>query len=99
MELRIFAVFDVKAGCYSQPWFTTSKGLAIRSFSELANDKTHQFGKYPEDFTLFEIGVFDDTTAHIQLHESKQSLGTAIEFVRLQEARSQLKMPLNPGVS
>lgn len=61
MILKIFAVHDVKAEAYFQPFLMQSKGLAIRWFRECAQNKEHAFGKNPEDYTLFEVGTWDDS--------------------------------------
>ena len=82
MTLKAFTVYDSKAEAYLQPFFMQSKGQAIRAFQDLANDETHQFGKYPADFTLFEIGEYDDATALIKNHDHKINLGIALEHKR-----------------
>jgi len=85
MEMKIYSVYDSKTEAFLQPFFMQAKGQAIRAFSELANDEKHQFGKYPEDFTLFEIGLFDDQKGSIVTHSTPVSVGLAIEFVRLEQ--------------
>lgn len=82
MNMKIFCVFDSKVGAFMQPFFMQSKGAAIRGFSELVNDKTHSFGKYPSDFTLFELGSWSDQDAKFVQYATPDSLGIGIEFVR-----------------
>jgi hypothetical protein len=82
MLLKIFTVFDCKAEAYLQPFFMKSKGEAIRAFSDTSNDQNHNFGKHPEDFTLFELGTYDESNASIEMLSTPQSLGKAIEFVK-----------------
>lgn len=65
MKHRIFAVYDVKAYAYLPPFFMPEKGMAARVFSDCVESESHQFGKHPEDYTLFFIGSFDDETAEI----------------------------------
>lgn len=81
MLLKIFTVYDCKAEAYLQPFYCKSKGEALRSFVEIANDKQSQIGKYPEDFTLFELGEFDDSTAKFRMLDAGVALGCALEFV------------------
>lgn len=78
MEQLIYAIFDQKAAAYLPPFFRHADGLAIRDFAGCAVDQEHQFGRNPEDFTLYRIGCFDDETAHIEI-EDPHSLGTALE--------------------
>lgn len=79
MTLKVFTVYDSKADAYLPPMFLPTKGLAIRSFSDAANSEGHNFHKYAGDFTLFEIGEYDDSNAMVTLLESKVNLGTALE--------------------
>ncbi|QXP08193.1 MAG: nonstructural protein [Arizlama microvirus] len=60
MTLQIFALFDKKAIAFMPPFFYQQKGEALRAFSELANDGKSSPSKYPEDFSLFHLGEYDD---------------------------------------
>lgn len=81
MLLKVYTVYDSKAEAYLQPFYCKSKGEALRSFTEVCNDKNSQIGKYPEDFTMFELGEFDDSNAQFKMYKSSVALGCAIEFV------------------
>ena len=77
--MNIYAVHDIKAEAYLQPFFAQTDGLAIRMFQAAANDQEHQFWKYAEDYTLFNIGVWDEKNG--VLHSStKEPLGTAVQY-------------------
>jgi len=89
MILKIFAIYDAKAEAYSAPIFLHTTGLAIRSFIDAASDQSTNFCKYPADYTLFEIGTFDDSTGMIVQNKVHQSLGTALEH--------QIKKPVPMG--
>lgn len=80
MNFKAFSVFDQKAECYMLPFFMGTKGQAIRSFQDCLKNQEHQFSKYPEDFTLYEIGEYDDSKALLSPHDKKISLGTALEL-------------------
>lgn len=86
MIQQMFCVYDSKADAYLPPFFLHSDGMALRVFSDCANDLTHQFGKHPEDYTLFHLGKFDDQTAKIELNETPKSLAVAIELVKPKNA-------------
>jgi len=83
MITKVFTVYDVKVEAYLQPFYCQSKGEAVRSFTEAANDSASNIGKYPADFTLFEIGSFDTSDCSFSLHSSPQSVGVAVEFVKV----------------
>lgn len=82
MIFKVFTVFDSKVEAYLQPFFMPAKGAAIRAFTEIVCDVNHAFGKHPEDYTLFEIGSFDDSNAKLDMYPTPLSLGVGIEFVK-----------------
>jgi hypothetical protein len=82
MIVKIFTVYDSKIESYLQPFFMMSKGAAVRALTDSVSDATHQFAKYPEDFTLFELGSFDDADATFTMHPTPISLGVAVEFMK-----------------
>lgn len=82
MMSKVFAVYDSKIGSFMAPFFMPTKGHALRAFENLVNDPNTTVCKYPSDFTLFELGEFDDQSGALTLHEAKISLGLALEFVR-----------------
>lgn len=82
MISQAFTIYDSKAEAYLSPFFMQSKGQALRAFQDAAQDKETQFAKHPSDFTLFEIGEYDDSTGIFTQYENKTSLGLAIEFIK-----------------
>lgn len=81
MSLKMFTVYDSKADSFIQPFFSQSTGTAIREFSAACNKQDHQFSKYAGDYTLFELGEFNQDTAKFQLAQSPLNLGLAITFI------------------
>lgn len=79
---KVFAIHDVKAGAYLQPFFAMSRGTAIRAFSDHARDASTPVGQHPEDYTLFELGTFDDHDAHFDLLDIAEPLGKALHFLQ-----------------
>jgi len=82
MILKVFGIYDSKAEAYLSPFMMKSKGEAIRAIQNHIEDKEHNFHKYAEDFTLFELGSWDDQTAKYELHSTPKSMGVFIEFKR-----------------
>lgn len=78
---KIFCVFDSKVGAYLPPLFFKSKGEFLRAFAEACNEPKGNIGKYPADFTAFELGSWDDFNCNFTLHKTPISLGVGIEFV------------------
>lgn len=90
MILKVFTVFDVKANAHLQPFFSTTAGQAIRMFESSVNAPDHQFAKYPTDFTLFEVGEYDDSNGSFNNHKAIIDLGNALKYKTLASE----KMPL-----
>lgn len=79
MKHKIYSVYDSKSEIYNLPFLQRTKGEAIRTFTELANDEKTSIGKNPEDYTLTELGEFDDNTAEYHVSTPTQ-IGLALEF-------------------
>lgn len=80
--LKVFSVYDSKVEAYLNPIFLRSKGEAVRVFSAAVNSSDHQFAAHPSDFTLFELGSWDEEKAKFVLHSTPISVGVALEFVK-----------------
>lgn len=66
MILKVFAVRDMKAEAFLQPFYSPSVGSALRAYADAVNDKSCPFNKHPGDYVLFEIGSYDDSTAELE---------------------------------
>ncbi len=82
MKHNIYSIFDTASGLYQQPLFAKSDGEVIRSFSDVANDKEHQIGLHPEDYSLYRLGIFDDNRGTLT-DENNECLSTALECVAM----------------
>ena len=80
MKVKIFTVYDSKAEAYMPPFFMQSTGQAMRTFEDTVRDENHAFAKHPEDYTIFELGTFDDANASIEMHKTSIPLAKAIEL-------------------
>lgn len=82
MKISIFTVFDQKASAFLQPFFSPTVGTAIRAFSDTINDPNSMLSKHPADFTLFEIGGFDDQSGVVDSLTSHINHGVGLQFVK-----------------
>jgi len=69
MLIKMFVIYDVKAQFYNKPFYCQNDNVALRAFTDLANDKDTDVGKHPTDFILFSVGTYEDTTAEIKSTE------------------------------
>lgn len=76
---KIVTVYDSKAEAFSPPVFVQSYGAAIRSFADQINGaEDNNVSKHPEDFTLFGLGEFDDSTGKFTLETAPSELAKAM---------------------
>jgi len=95
MVNKMYTVYDSKAEAFLVPFFMRTKGEALRAWQQAVNDEQTQFSKYPSDFTLFEIGEYDDSTGTVVMHEAKISLGSALEFKKVVDVVSTPVAPVS----
>lgn len=62
MILSVYAVYDQASKAYTQPFLFQRDAMAIRAFTEVANNKSHPIGQYPGDHSLFVLGSFNDNS-------------------------------------
>ena len=76
MILTIVAVKDRAADAFMRPFFVPTPNMAIRSFMDEVNrdSSDNQLFVHPDDFDLYEIGIFDDSTGRITSYEDMKVL-------------------------
>jgi len=82
MRYQVFAIFDAAAEAYLPPFMLPTEGMAKRQFEIAINDDKTQFWHSPQDYTLFELGIFDDASGTYELHSPKKSHGNGVEYIR-----------------
>ncbi len=92
MKFRVFCVHDVKANAYLPPFVLPETGMAVRTFGDCVNDPDHAFGKHPHDYTLFDIGIYNDATGLLDGHAPK-SVHNGIELVERSVDDDQGELP------
>lgn len=80
MKTKVFAIYDHKASVYGTPFFMVNHAMAVRAFGDLAEDERTTVGKHPEDFTLYQVGEFDDGSGTLVDLNPKLDLGLATSF-------------------
>lgn len=79
----VFAVFDVKAGHFSRPFFSVALGEALRSFQMECERGESMLNRYPEDYYLARLGTFDQISGVIVPENVPVQVATARDFVTL----------------
>lgn len=95
-KLKVFSVRDAKADFFMAPLVMRSRGEAIRMFTASVNTPDHVFSKFPADFSMVEIGEFDELTGQISMNENGPViLGVGVDFK--EKPAEQASMPFSGG--
>lgn len=76
----MFTVRDDKAEAYFQPFFVTNESLALRAMKDCIADENHQFFKHTEDFSLYALGTYDDTSGKFELLDKPTHLANLVDL-------------------
>lgn len=96
--MKLYAIRDVKADAFSAVHPCATEGVAKRSFAEACFDSKTDLAKYPEDYTLYQIGEFDATSGEILGLPTPKFLCSAVEVIQSsRDARLKVE-PLLPEI-
>lgn len=101
MHMKVFSIFDCKTEAFAQPFFAVARGAAERAFSDIVNDANHPIGRHPADYTLFEIGEYDDREGVVVMYASKYAVGNGLQYKSDVKSTPAVDLPsisLNGGV-
>lgn len=84
-RLTIFTIFDSKAQAYLQPFFSANAETAQREFTTAVNGEG-QFNKFAEDYSMFQLGTFDQESGAFILEASPIHICNAITLKQAQSA-------------
>lgn len=76
MKLNVYTIKDIKAETFGNPFYSTNDQTAKRSLEQASNDPNTTISKYPEDFVLYRLGDWDDTSATISTLDTPFYLST-----------------------
>lgn len=93
--MKIFSVYDCKSESYSLPFFESTTAAGIRSFAEACRDPNSMLWKHGADYTLFEIGDFEQATGELVAYDAKVNLGLALEYGAVPE-QVETHAPVDP---
>lgn len=86
MKTLLFSIHDIKSKIYNKPFHQLNQEEALRTASDLANDKEHTPGKHPADFSMFQLGSYEDTTGKCDLYQSPEHICNLNDLVLISES-------------
>lgn len=75
MIRNIYSMYDSAIKAYMQPIFAESTGGLLRQLTDILKDREHAFSKHPEDYTLFQLGTYDENTATFTTNPPQKIVG------------------------
>lgn len=79
MKINAYAILDSKSKTYSKPFYFIHDGEALRAFRGSIQKGDTQISQFPEDFSLYKIGVFDDQSGQMKT-EKIEYIGKAVDY-------------------
>lgn len=82
-SVRLYTFYDTKTESWGLPMSCDSRGDAERLFIRIVNDienKENQIAQYPDDFTFFEVGLYDRHSGKFVIYEAPISFGVAMTY-------------------
>lgn len=87
--LKVISVQDSIASAFLQPAYARTTAEAIRIFESHCRDPKSQFALHPSDYSLYEIGTFDEISGEIKPTTPIVFISRATEFVTTQTQLTQ----------
>lgn len=80
-KLMVCSVYDRALEGFSRPFFVPAIGMAVRSFSDEVNRVApdNEMNRHPEDYSLFQLASFDDSTGEFETAVRPLQLCTALQ--------------------
>lgn len=80
MKVNYYSVFDKLAKVYLKPFPATNHSVAIRLFSDIVQDDKAPFFAHPEDYDLYAISYFDNSSGLFENLKNPVPLAKATDF-------------------
>lgn len=81
MKLYVYAIHDIKAICFSNPFFVAHDGIALRMFGDVVADKNTSIAKHPGDYKLYKLAEYDDVSGRFVSLDVPSFMANASDFI------------------
>lgn len=71
MKMLMFTIYDLKTQRYYPPFCVSRQGEAEQIAKRMANDERTNFGNFPEDFMLMELGKYDEDSGLVDQNKAR----------------------------
>lgn len=80
MLKKLYTVYDVKTQYHNPPVACFNDHDAMRQFATILQGRPTIFQQYPEDFWIFEVGQFDDSSGEVKALSKMNKLCTLADL-------------------
>ncbi len=91
MKMLAISIYDEKAECFGQPFFVPAIGIAARHFTDAVHNPESMMGKYPGDFTLYQIGYWNNNDSKFENLTAPKFIAKGTDYIT---DRGDLQAPL-----
>lgn len=71
MKIYLYAIKDRQMNAFMAPIALPTTGVAIRMLRDQVNDTNNALFKHPSDYSLWQLGHYDDATGEITNEQEK----------------------------
>lgn len=79
MIIGVFSIKDDQVQAFNQPFYSPTTGSALRAFADHVNEPGTPANKHPQDFTLYRLADYDDSTGMFY-NNTPTRVGSATEY-------------------
>lgn len=79
MKMQVFSVYDAVAELFAEPFYAQNVQSGIRAFGHAVRTQ-ERLKQYPEDYSLFHIGEFDQELGELQGFAKPHKVSMATNF-------------------
>lgn len=85
--LQCYAILDTAVQAFQHIFCFENDAVAKRAFLVLANDETSQVNRWPESYSLWRVGSFDQNSGMIEPVWPNERICSALELLDAQQSR------------
>lgn len=75
------SVYDQKANFFSAPFCSSTAASAVRDFQNAVKDTRAMVDKFPKDYVLYQLGLFDPDTGEISPQSVPLHLASGADYL------------------
>lgn len=75
MILEMFSLYDTKALCFSQPFYSANQSSAVRTVMDTLAGGDSLLSRHPDDYILFHVARFDDSNGAVEPLSKFENMG------------------------